>query len=150
MKKLFLGMSALALMFATSCGNGSNEDNGLVNADSLATAIGAGMGGSVNNQIKTITDSAYLAKLSKEEMLNWDKNRFKDIHEIAKNYTTKYTHSGKILYYLDANGRYDTLDRLQSFVDYAKEIGALDQIVLLEEPFEEFNKNLKPSSIIDL
>ena len=27
------------------------------------------MGGSVNNQIKTITDSAYLAKLSKEEMV---------------------------------------------------------------------------------
>ena len=69
MKKLFLGMSALALMFATSCGNGSNEDNGLVNADSLATAIGAGMGGSVNNQIKTITDSAYVAKLSKEEIV---------------------------------------------------------------------------------
>ena len=69
MKKLFLGMSALALMFATSCGNGSKEENCLVNADSLATAIGAGMGGSVNNQIKTITDSAYLAKLSKEEMV---------------------------------------------------------------------------------
>ena len=69
MKKIILGMSALALMFATSCGNGSNEDNGLVNADSLATAIGAGMGGSVNNQIKTITDSAYVAKLSKEEIV---------------------------------------------------------------------------------
>ncbi|MBR2377333.1 MAG: L-alanine-DL-glutamate epimerase [Clostridia bacterium] len=79
-------------------------------------------------------------KLSKEEMLNWDKNRFNEIHQIAKEYKTEYTYSNKILYYLDANGRYDNLDRLQSFIDYAKEIGALEQIVLLEEPFEEFNK----------
>ncbi len=79
-------------------------------------------------------------KLSKEEMLEWDKNRFNEIHQIAKNYVTEYTYSGKILYYLDANGRYDNLERLNTFIDYAKEIGALEQIVLLEEPFEEFNK----------
>ena len=79
-------------------------------------------------------------KFTKEQMLAWDKARFNEIHQIAKNYTTEYTKSGKILYYLDANGRYDTLERLEEFISYAKEIGSLEQIVLLEEPFEEFNK----------
>ena len=79
-------------------------------------------------------------KMSKEEMLQWDKNRLEQIHGIAKSYKTEYTHSGKILYYLDANGKYDDLARLQALLDFAKEIGALDKIVLLEEPFEEENK----------
>ena len=79
-------------------------------------------------------------KMTKEEMLQWDKNRLQQIHGIAKSYKTEYTHSGKILYYLDANGKYDGLSRLQALLDFAKEIGALDSIVLLEEPFEEENK----------
>ena len=48
--------------------------------------------------------------------------------------------SGKILYYLDANGKYDSIARLESLLTFAKEIGALENIVLLEEPFEEENK----------
>lgn len=79
-------------------------------------------------------------KKSKGEMLEWDKKRLERIHGIAKNYQTQYTVGGKILYYLDANGKYDSIERLQNLLDYAKEIGALEQIVLLEEPFEEENK----------
>lgn len=75
-----------------------------------------------------------------DKMLEWDKARLSQIHKIASEYTTEYTDSGKIAYYIDANGRYDTLERMQSFLDHAKEIGALEQIVLLEEPFEEQNK----------
>ena len=45
-----------------------------------------------------------------------------------------------ILYYLDANGRYDTLERLQGLLDFAKDEGILDRIILLEEPFAEDNK----------
>ena len=78
--------------------------------------------------------------MSKAEMLKWDKNRLKQIHDIAKNYQTEYSKSGNILYYLDANGKYDSIERLQALLDYAKEIGALERIVLLEEPFEEGNK----------
>ena len=73
-------------------------------------------------------------------MLEWDKARIKEIHEIAKNYKSDYTVSGNILYYLDANGRYDTLERLQGLLDFAKEEGILDRIILLEEPFAEENK----------
>lgn len=79
-------------------------------------------------------------KMSKEEMLAWDKNRLFEIHEIAKNYRSEYTVSGEILYYMDANGKYDSVERLQQLLDYAKEIGALKNIVLLEEPFAEENK----------
>ena len=79
-------------------------------------------------------------KMSKTEMLEWDKKRLKQIHNIAKLYQTEYTTSGKILYYLDANGKYDCIERVQELLDYAKAIGALEQIVLFEEPFEEANK----------
>ena len=79
-------------------------------------------------------------KMSKADMLEWDKKRIQRIHGIAKSYQTKYTTSGKILYYLDANGKYDSIERLQSLLAYMQEIGALGQTVLLEEPFEEENK----------
>lgn len=79
-------------------------------------------------------------KMSKAKMFEWDKNRLKQIHDIAVQYKTKYSKSGKILYYLDANGKYDTLERLNELLDYASEIGALENIVLLEEPFAEENK----------
>lgn len=79
-------------------------------------------------------------KMSKAEMLEWDKNRIQRIHDIAQSYQTEYTASGKILYYLDANGKYDSIERLQSLLAYMQEIGALGQTVLLEEPFDEENK----------
>ena len=94
--------------------------------------------GTVLMKIKIGNDDG--GKMSKAEMLEWDKNRFERIHGIAKSYKTEYTVSGKILYYLDANGKYDSVERLQGLLDFAKEIGALEQIVLLEEPFEENNK----------
>jgi L-alanine-DL-glutamate epimerase-like enolase superfamily enzyme len=102
------------------------------------------------NDIKNLLDNgAVLLKIkigfddggkkSKAEMVEWDKNRLKAIHEIAKNYSTPYTKTQKILYYLDANGKYDNVERVKQLLDYAKEIGALDKIVLFEEPFEECN-----------
>ena len=75
-----------------------------------------------------------------DKMLAWDKQRLATIHKIAGAYATEYTDSGKILYYIDANGRYDTIDRMKNFLCYADEIGELEQIVLLEEPFSESNK----------
>ncbi len=73
-------------------------------------------------------------------MLEWDKARLKEVHDIAKNYKSEYTVSGNILYYLDANGRYDSIERLNGLIDFAKEQGILDRIILLEEPFAEENK----------
>ncbi|HBG28961.1 MAG: L-alanine-DL-glutamate epimerase [Planctomycetes bacterium GWF2_41_51] len=78
-----------------------------------------------------------------DKMLEWDKNRLKQIHEAVKGIETQYTDNGHIPYYLDANGRYDSKDRLMQFLDFAKKTGALDRIILMEEPFaEEFEEDV--------
>ena len=73
----------------------------------------------------------------REKMLQWDKNRIREIHEAVKDLTTPYTESGHIPYYLDANGRYDSKERLMELLTYADQIGALERIAILEEPFPE-------------
>lgn len=73
------------------------------------------------------------------EMLKWDIARLRQIHEIASQYETPHTKSGRILYYLDANGRYDSLPRVEALLDAADQMGALDRIALLEEPFAPEN-----------
>jgi len=73
-------------------------------------------------------------------MLEWDKARLDEIHSIAKNYQTPLSKDGKIRYYLDANGRYDNIERLESLLDYADKIGALECIELIEEPFAPENE----------
>lgn len=72
-----------------------------------------------------------------EKMLEWDITRMRSIHEALREYETPYTDSGRVLYYLDANGRYDSKDRLMRLIDATEKMGALDRIVLLEEPFAE-------------
>jgi hypothetical protein len=46
-------------------------------------------------------------------------------------------HNGKLPYYFDANGRYESKDTFNRFLDYAGKIEAFDRIVLIEEPFPE-------------
>lgn len=73
MKKFILGMSALALMFTTSCCGGSQcgnsaNDSCVIDNDSLAIAIGAGMGSGIANQYNQIPDSIK-AKISKDAIV---------------------------------------------------------------------------------
>jgi len=63
-----------------------------------------------------------------DKMLRQDMNRVESIHAVAL---------PESLYYLDANGRYDSLDRLRRLLDHCRAIGAFGRIVLLEEPFPE-------------
>ena len=72
-----------------------------------------------------------------DKMLAWDKNRIKQVHDAVKDIKTPYTESGHIAYYLDANGRYDSIDRLKELLDYAQEIGVLERTIIVEEPFPE-------------
>ena len=74
---------------------------------------------------------------TQEEMLEKDKARLTAIHKAIGNYQTPATKSGKLPYYFDANGRYESRDTLMKLLDHAKKIGAFDQIVLIEEPFAE-------------
>lgn len=73
----------------------------------------------------------------REKMLQWDMQRVSALHEALKDGRTPWTDTGKLAYYFDANGRYDSRDRLMRMVDHLDKIGALEQTVLLEEPFPE-------------
>ena len=50
---------------------------------------------------------------------------------------TTYSKSGRLPYYFDANGRYESKDTLMRLLDHTKKIGAFDQIAIIEEPFDE-------------
>ncbi|MDR0999902.1 MAG: hypothetical protein LBL96_03735 [Clostridiales bacterium] len=140
--------NALWLLYAKqrkikSFGNILNgeENKGLLNIPLISYATEAEeiksllTGGAGLIKIKIGSDPGKDNNLLK--MLKWDKERLKEIHQIASGYTTPYTIDNKIRYYLDANGRYPNKAILQSFLEYADEIGALKQIVLFEEPFPE-------------
>ena len=75
-----------------------------------------------------------------DEMLLWDENRILEIHNAVKDIKNEYTENGDILYYLDANGRYDSKERLKKLISFLKDNCILDRVVLLEEPFDENNK----------
>ncbi|MFH0795951.1 MAG: enolase C-terminal domain-like protein [Candidatus Omnitrophota bacterium] len=72
-----------------------------------------------------------------EKMLRWDKERLSAIHEAVKDREIPYTKDGRIPYYLDANGRYDSKERLMQLLEHAGKIGALERIMIMEEPFPE-------------
>jgi L-alanine-DL-glutamate epimerase-like enolase superfamily enzyme len=74
-----------------------------------------------------------------DTMLEKDKAFLKAIHDGIGHYKSSYAPNGKIPYYFDANGRYESQDTLHRFLDYAEKIGALDQIAVVEEPFGEHN-----------
>lgn len=73
----------------------------------------------------------------RQKMLEHDKLRLSQIHALLKDRHCAHTDNGHILYYLDANGRYDSKERLLRLLEHADQIGALDRIVLLEEPFAQ-------------
>ncbi len=74
---------------------------------------------------------------TQEEMLEKDKAHLEAIHDALKDRRTEYTANGRLPYYFDANGRYETKDMLLRLVDHARSIGAFDQIAVIEEPFPE-------------
>lgn len=74
-----------------------------------------------------------------ESMLSRDVARLRQVHRLLKDRLTPWTDCGHPVYYLDANGRYDTLERVERLLDAADRMGALERIVLLEEPFAQTN-----------
>lgn len=74
---------------------------------------------------------------TQEEMLCRDTERIRQIHDLVKNVETPETAIGHPVYYLDANGRYESKETLCRLLDQTRSFGAFDRIVLLEEPFPE-------------
>ncbi|MBQ3599088.1 MAG: L-alanine-DL-glutamate epimerase [Clostridia bacterium] len=68
-------------------------------------------------------------------MAKKDTERISAIHSLVKDISTPLTKNGKIMYYLDANGRYDTALRLEQLLEGIEKMGASDRIALIEEPF---------------
>lgn len=80
---------------------------------------------------------------TQQEMLEKDKARIAAIHNAVGHIETPHTADGRIPYYFDANGRYETKETLLRLLDHARSIGALDRIAIIEEPFpEEFEDNV--------
>ena len=97
------------------------------------------------DEIKAAAESGYFFMKIKigqagtqEEMLAKDMARVSEIHAILKDMRTPYTESGKLPYYLDANGRYADKATLMKFIDHLAKIGAYDQVAIIEEPFDEY------------
>ena len=95
-------------------------------------------------ELKAAVDAGYFfmkIKLgqpgTQAEMLEKDKARLSAIHAAIGHARTPYTASGKLPYYFDANGRYESKDTLLRLLDHARAIGAFEQIALVEEPFPE-------------
>jgi len=95
---------------------------------------------------ETVDDGYFFMKIkigqpgSQEEMLQKDMERLSEIHNTLKEVRTSHTKSGKLPYYFDANGRYESRNLFLRFLDHAKKIGAFDQIAIIEEPFPEENE----------
>ena len=79
-----------------------------------------------------------------EQMLRWDARRLEEIHRAVAD--IQCPAGRRAMYYLDANGRYDSKDLLKRLLDSLQRIGALGRIVLLEEPFAP-NSRLDVSDI---
>ena len=77
---------------------------------------------------------------AQQVMLKQDKARLKEIHDCINSRLNNQSNKKSIYYTMDANGRYERKADLSSYLDYAKEIGAFDRILLYEEPFVEENQ----------
>ena len=74
---------------------------------------------------------------SQPEMLEKDLSRLERIHGLLRERRTEQTGNGRLAYYLDANGRYEDKETLLTLIAGLEKMGALDQVVLLEEPFPD-------------
>jgi L-alanine-DL-glutamate epimerase-like enolase superfamily enzyme len=74
---------------------------------------------------------------TEDEMLRRDAEWMAQVHRIADACETPLTDCGKVLYYLDANGRYSQVDSVARLLDHARDIGMDRRIVIFEDPFDE-------------
>lgn len=88
-------------------------------------------------------DGHYVIKIkigspgTQQEMVEKDMARMDLIHKKLASVRSEYSPTGNILYYLDANGRYQSKDILMRYLDHCKKIGAFERLMIVEEPFPE-------------
>ncbi|MGK9118638.1 MULTISPECIES: enolase C-terminal domain-like protein [Sphingobacteriaceae] len=98
-------------------------------------------------QIKEAAQSGYFVFKIKtgypgdqQTMLQHDQERLTQIHQALQAYRTPHTKDGKVLYTMDANGRYEKKETFLKYLQHAESIGAAKQILLYEEPLMESNE----------
>lgn len=74
------------------------------------------------------------------EMLEQDMARLTQIHRAVGELRTPHTSDGRVRYDLDPNSRYERKETLLRLLDHAERIGALQHIVVVEEPFPYENE----------
>jgi L-alanine-DL-glutamate epimerase-like enolase superfamily enzyme len=73
-------------------------------------------------------------------MLAWDLGRVRHMHRLLKDFRTPCTDSGRIGYYLDANGMYQNREDVVSLLEEMATCGALERLIVFEEPFPPENR----------
>jgi len=73
----------------------------------------------------------------RKTMLAADMARLSELHDALRDRKPEGAPGGRVMYYLDANGRYESGDTLLRLLDHADRIGMLERIALLEEPYPE-------------
>lgn len=97
----------------------------------------------VGEVVEAVRNGTFFLKIkigqpgTQEEMLKKDCARLSDLFDAVNEYTTPYTDCGKVVFYLDANGRYGEIGQLRKLIDHLADIGMLDRVLILEEPFPE-------------
>ena len=105
----------------------------------LAPAVGYTLPGAKLREL--LEAGVYVLKIkigqpgTEEEMLAKDLARLDGIHRLAARYATESTESGRVLYYLDANGRYGAKESMARLLEHGEQGGWLDRVILVEEPF---------------
>ncbi|WP_353124845.1 enolase C-terminal domain-like protein [Parapedobacter pyrenivorans] len=95
--------------------------------------------------LQAVRDGYFIFKIKtgypgdQQAMLEGDMRRLHELHDLLKDIRTEETSDGKLVYTMDANGRYERKETFARYLDYAREIGAFDQILFYEEPFSEEN-----------
>ena len=111
--------------------------------DGVASVPAFGYASTAEDLRSAAEDGYYIMKIkighpgSQDEMLEKDKQWLSTIHEVLGSRTTPHTESGNVPYYLDANGRYEKKETLRRLLDHARDIGAFNRILVVEEPFPE-------------
>ena len=109
----------------------------------IASVPVVGYGLPVVDVARLVDDGFFILKIKlgapglPEEMLAADLARLEEIHRAVGRTETAHTAGGRILYYLDCNGRYESLETLLRLVDYLERTSIAGQVLLVEEPFGE-------------
>jgi len=115
--------------------------------DRITSVPAVGYGMAIEDVRALVDDGFYILKIKigsdprqdgdQDAMLAWDKDRMTAIHGAVEHARLPQSPTRRVLYYLDANGRYDSSERVLRLLDHLAEIDALAHCVLLEEPFPE-------------